>query len=56
MKPTERQPDARTKRKGRKAGTVDQFGRILIEFIKTNHSIQDAVALAIYSPAGIVVQ
>ena len=26
-----------------------------IEFIKTNHSIQDAVALAIYSPAGIVV-
>ena len=26
-----------------------------IEFIKTNHSIQDAAALAIYSPAGIVV-
>ncbi len=26
-----------------------------IEFIKTNHSIQDASALAIYSPAGIVV-
>ncbi len=25
------------------------------EFIKTNHSIQDASALAIYSPAGIVV-
>ena len=27
----------------------------LVEFIKTNHSIQDAAALAIYSPAGIVV-
>ena len=26
-----------------------------VEFIKTNHSIQDASALAIYSPAGIVV-
>ena len=26
-----------------------------VEFIKTNHSIQDAAALAIYSPAGIVV-
>ncbi len=26
-----------------------------MEFIKTNHSIQDAAALAIYSPAGIVV-
>ena len=25
------------------------------EFIKTNHSIADASALAIYSPAGIVV-
>ena len=26
-----------------------------MEFIKTNHSIQDAAALAIYSPAGTVV-
>ena len=26
-----------------------------MEFIRTNHSIQDAAALAIYSPAGIVV-
>ena len=25
-----------------------------VEFIRTNHSIQDAAALAIYSPAGIV--
>ena len=26
-----------------------------IEFIKTNHSIADAAALAIYTPAGIIV-
>jgi ribonuclease J len=26
-----------------------------VEFIKTNHSIQDSAALAIYSPAGIIV-
>ncbi len=32
--------------------TLDDFR---IEFIKTNHSIVDAAALAIYSPAGIVV-
>ena len=31
------------------------MGQFRIEFIKTNHSIQDASALAIYSPAGIVV-
>ena len=31
------------------------LGDFSIEFIKTNHSIQDASALAIYSPAGIVV-
>ncbi len=31
------------------------LGQFRIEFIKTNHSIQDAAALAIYSPAGIVV-
>ncbi|MCD8157100.1 MAG: ribonuclease J [Clostridiales bacterium] len=30
-------------------------GDFRVEFIKTNHSIQDAAALAIYSPAGIVV-
>ena len=28
---------------------------LCIEFIKTNHSIADAAALAIYSPAGIIV-
>ena len=31
------------------------LGEIRVEFIKTNHSIQDASALAIYSPAGVVV-
>ena len=31
------------------------LGDFAIEFIKTNHSIQDASALAIYSPVGIVV-
>ncbi len=31
------------------------LGKFTIEFIKTNHSIVDAAALAIYSPAGTVV-
>ena len=31
------------------------LGCFRVEFVKTNHSIQDASALAIYSPAGIVV-
>ena len=34
--------------------TVD-FGDIKVEFIKTNHSIQDAAALAIFTPAGTIV-
>ncbi len=36
-------------------GQVINLGKFAIEFIKTNHSIQDASALAIYSPVGIVV-
>ncbi len=36
-------------------GQVINLGAFSVEFIKTNHSIQDASALAIYSPAGIVV-
>ena len=44
-----------TKRKVVKPGQSINLGCFRIEFIKTNHSIQDAVALAIYSPAGIVV-
>ena len=44
-----------TKLKEVKHGQVINLGDFAIEFIKTNHSIQDASALAIYSPAGIVV-
>ena len=36
-------------------GQSINLGQFRIEFIKTNHSIGDASALAIYSPAGIVV-
>ena len=45
----------RVKRKVVKHGQSINLGDFRIEFIKTNHSIQDASALAIYSPAGIVV-
>ena len=44
-----------TKKKVVRPGQSINLGAFRIEFIKTNHSIQDAVALAIYSPAGIVV-
>ena len=44
-----------TKRKIVKFGQSINLGQFRIEFIKTNHSIVDAAALAIYSPAGIVV-
>ena len=43
------------KRKVVRFGQSINLGEFRIEFIKTNHSIQDAAALAIYSPAGIVV-
>lgn len=43
------------KRKVVKFGQSINLGNFRIEFIKTNHSIVDAAALAIYSPAGIVV-
>ena len=43
------------KRKVVKFGQSINLGQLRIEFIKTNHSIVDAAALAIYSPAGIVV-
>ena len=43
------------RRKVVKFGQSINLGEFRIEFIKTNHSIQDAAALAIYSPAGIVV-
>ncbi len=44
-----------TKRKVIKFGQSINLGHFRIEFIKTNHSIVDAAALAIYSPAGTVV-
>ena len=43
------------KRKVVKFGQSINLGEFRIEFIKTNHSIVDAAALAIYSPAGTVV-
>ncbi len=43
-----------TKRKVVKHGQSINLGCFRIEFIKTNHSIADASALAIFTPAGIV--
>ena len=43
------------KRKVVKFGQHINLGQMRVEFIRTNHSIADAAALAIYSPAGIVV-
>lgn len=43
-----------TRRKVVSYGQHINLGCFRVEFIKTNHSIQDAAALAIYSPAGIV--
>ncbi|MCI8975993.1 ribonuclease J [bacterium 1xD8-48] len=44
-----------TRRKVVKFGQSINLGQFRIEFIRTNHSIVDAAALAIYSPAGVVV-
>ena len=44
-----------TKRHVVSFGEEVRFGEILVEFIKTNHSITDACALAITSPAGVIV-
>lgn len=44
-----------TKRKVVKFGQSINLGHFRVEFIKTNHSIVDAAALAIYSPVGVVV-
>lgn len=44
-----------TKRKVIRHGQSINLGCFRIEFIKTNHSIVDASALAIYSPAGTVI-
>ena len=45
----------KTKRKVVKFGQSINLGQFRIEFIKTNHSIVDAAALAIHSPAGTVI-
>ena len=45
----------KVKRKVVKYGQHINLGCFRVEFIRTNHSIQDASALAIYSPAGVVV-
>ena len=44
-----------TKRKIIKHGQSINLGAFRIEFIKTNHSIADAAALAITTPAGVIV-
>ena len=44
-----------TQRKVIPFGSSVTLGCFRVEFIKTNHSIVDAAALAIYTPAGIVV-
>ena len=44
-----------TQRKVVKFGSSVSLGCFRVEFIKTNHSIVDAAALAIYSPVGVVI-
>ncbi len=44
-----------TKRIVVKHGDTVELGDFRVEFIKTNHSIADAAALAIYTPVGIIV-
>ena len=44
-----------TRRKVVKFGQSVNLGQLRIEFIKTNHSIVDAAALAIHSPVGTVI-
>ncbi len=46
---------SQVRRKVVKYGQHINAGCFRVEFIKTNHSIQDAAAFAIYSPAGVVV-
>ena len=44
-----------TKRKVVKHGQSINLGGFRVEFIKTNHSIADASALAIHTPAGVII-
>ena len=43
------------KRKVVRYGQSINLGDFRVEFIRTNHSIADAAALAIYSPAGVII-
>ncbi len=45
----------KVRRKVVKYGQHINCGDFRVEFIKTNHSIQDAAALAIYTPVGVIV-
>lgn len=51
----ERGMDKKVKLKTMKFGDTVNFGDMKVEFIKTNHSIQDAAALAIHTPAGVII-
>lgn len=44
----------KTKRRVVKQGSCVNLGALRVEFIKTNHSIAGAAALAVYTPAGII--
>ncbi|MDD6400163.1 MAG: ribonuclease J [Lachnospiraceae bacterium] len=46
---------SKVKRKIVKHGQIINLGCFRIEFIRTNHSIADAAALAIYTPQGIII-
>ena len=45
---------SKVRRKVVKYGQSINLGPFRVEFVKTNHSIQDAAAFAIYTPAGVV--
>ena len=47
--------DKQVRMKEMKFGSMVNFGDLKVEFVKTNHSIQDAAALAIHTPAGVIV-
>ena len=51
----EKDLNKKTRRKVMQFGQSVNLGDFRVEFIKTNHSIQDAAALAIYSPVGVIV-
>ena len=52
---TEHELTGKTRRKVVRFGQSINMGQFRVEFIRTNHSIVDAAALAIYSPAGVVI-